>query len=88
MRGYAAELCWSPDVVLAAIRWGKAECTALRVWRSLMPCTSARAPQARLNRPNSSARVIAPTLGFGSFYNHFDSKDELFATAFAEVLER
>ena len=27
-------------------------------------------------------------IGFGSFYNHFDSKDELFATASAEVLER
>lgn len=27
-------------------------------------------------------------IGFGSFYNHFESKDELFATASAEVLER
>jgi AcrR family transcriptional regulator len=27
-------------------------------------------------------------IGFGSFYNHFDSKDELFATASGEVLER
>jgi AcrR family transcriptional regulator len=30
----------------------------------------------------------AADIGFGSFYNHFDSKDELFATASAEVLER
>ena len=27
-------------------------------------------------------------LGFGSFYNHFDSKEQLFATASEEVLER
>ena len=30
----------------------------------------------------------AADIGFGSFYNHFGSKDELFATASAEVLER
>jgi AcrR family transcriptional regulator len=30
----------------------------------------------------------AADIGFGSFYNHFESKDELFATASAEVLER
>jgi AcrR family transcriptional regulator len=27
-------------------------------------------------------------IGFGSFYNHFDSKDQLFATASEEALER
>jgi AcrR family transcriptional regulator len=27
-------------------------------------------------------------IGFGSFYNHFDSKDQLFATASQEVMER
>ncbi len=27
-------------------------------------------------------------IGFGSFYNHFDSKDQLFQTASEEVLER
>src|ERR1700720_1937472 len=27
-------------------------------------------------------------LGFGSFYNHFDSKEQLFRTASEEVLER
>ena len=27
-------------------------------------------------------------IGFGSFYNHFDSKEQLFQTASAEVLER
>jgi AcrR family transcriptional regulator len=30
----------------------------------------------------------AADVGFGSFYNHFTSKDELFDTAAAEVLER
>src|SRR5690348_12679 len=27
-------------------------------------------------------------IGFGSFYNHFDSKEQLFQTASAEVLEQ
>jgi len=27
-------------------------------------------------------------IGFGSFYNHFDSKEQLFQTASQEVLER
>jgi AcrR family transcriptional regulator len=30
----------------------------------------------------------AADIGFGSFYNHFDSKDQLLATASAEVMER
>jgi AcrR family transcriptional regulator len=30
----------------------------------------------------------AADIGFGSFYNHFGTKDELFATASAELLER
>src|SRR6185312_16407220 len=30
----------------------------------------------------------AADIGFGSFYNHFDSKDQLFQTAAEEVLER
>jgi len=30
----------------------------------------------------------AADIGFGSFYNHFESKEELFQTASAEVLER
>ena len=38
--------------------------------------------------PASRRSPTAADIGFGSFYNHFDSKDELFATASAEVLER
>ncbi len=30
----------------------------------------------------------AADIGFGSFYNHFESKDQLFETALSEVLER
>jgi AcrR family transcriptional regulator len=42
-----------------------------------------RADRASIQEITESADI-----GFGSFYNHFDSKDELFATASAEVLER
>ncbi|MGP8001098.1 MAG: hypothetical protein ACLPKI_27815 [Streptosporangiaceae bacterium] len=36
----------------------------------------------------ASANQTAANIGFGSFYNHFDSKDELFATASTEVIKR
>ena len=45
-------------------------------------------PRGAETGPASRRSPNAADIGFGSFYNHFDSKDELFATASAEVLER
>jgi hypothetical protein len=42
---------------------GKAESSVLPVRRSSMPCTIIQIPKIRLNRPNSSARAIAPMWG-------------------------
>jgi AcrR family transcriptional regulator len=42
----------------------------------------------RAERASVQEITDAADIGFGSFYNHFDSKDALFRTAFEEMLER
>jgi AcrR family transcriptional regulator len=44
--------------------------------------------EGRGERTSIQEITEAADIGFGSFYNHFDSKDELFRTASEEVLER
>jgi AcrR family transcriptional regulator len=44
--------------------------------------------EGRGDRASIQEITEAADIGFGSFYNHFDSKDQLFATASEEVLER
>jgi len=44
--------------------------------------------EGRGERASVQEITEAADIGFGSFYNHFDSKDELFRTASEEVLER
>ena len=44
--------------------------------------------EGRGDRASIQEITEAADIGFGSFYNHFDSKEQLFATASQEVLER
>jgi len=44
--------------------------------------------EGRGDRASIQEITEAADIGSGSFYNHFDSKEQLFATASAEVLER
>jgi AcrR family transcriptional regulator len=44
--------------------------------------------EGRGDRASIQEITEAADIGFGSFYNHFESKDQLFATASAEVMER
>src|ERR1700719_3100554 len=44
--------------------------------------------EGRGDRASVQEITEAADIGFGSFYNHFDSKDQLFETASTEVLER
>jgi AcrR family transcriptional regulator len=44
--------------------------------------------EGRGDRASIQEITDAADIGFGSFYNHFESKDQLFATASGEVLER
>ncbi len=44
--------------------------------------------EGRGDRASIQEITEAADIGFGSFYNHFDSKERLFATASGQVLER
>ena len=44
--------------------------------------------EGRGERASVQEITDAADIGFGSFYNHFESKDQLFETASSEVLER
>ena len=44
--------------------------------------------EGRGDRASIQEITEAADIGFGSFYNHFESKDQLFETASTEVLER
>ncbi|MBV8463263.1 MAG: TetR/AcrR family transcriptional regulator, partial [Acidimicrobiales bacterium] len=44
--------------------------------------------EGRGDRASVQEITDAADIGFGSFYNHFESKDQLFETASSEVLER
>ncbi len=44
--------------------------------------------EGRGERASIQEITEAADIGFGSFYNHFESKDELFRTASEEILER
>src|SRR4029434_5740078 len=44
--------------------------------------------EGRGERASIQEITEAADIGFGSFYNHFESKEELFRTASEEVLER
>jgi AcrR family transcriptional regulator len=44
--------------------------------------------EGRGDRASIQEITDAADIGFGSFYNHFDSKEQLFETASSEVLER
>ena len=44
--------------------------------------------EGRGDRASVQEITEAADIGFGSFYNHFESKDQLFETASSEVLER
>ena len=44
--------------------------------------------EGRGDRASIQEITEAADIGFGSFYNHFESKDQLFETASSEILER
>jgi AcrR family transcriptional regulator len=59
-----------------------------RTRQALIDAAAELIATGRGDRASIQEITDAADIGFGSFYNHFDSKDELFATASAEVLER
>jgi AcrR family transcriptional regulator len=59
-----------------------------RTRQALIDAAARLIAEGRGERASIQEITEAADIGFGSFYNHFDSKDELFRTASEEVLER
>lgn len=59
-----------------------------RTRQALIDAAAGLIAEGRGERASIQEITEAADIGFGSFYNHFDSKDELFRTASEQVLER
>jgi AcrR family transcriptional regulator len=59
-----------------------------RTRRALVDAAVRLIAEGRGDRASIQEITEAADIGFGSFYNHFDSKEQLFQTASEEVLER
>lgn len=59
-----------------------------RTRQALVDAAAALIAQGRGERASIQEITDAADIGFGSFYNHFSTKEELFRTASEEVLER
>lgn len=59
-----------------------------RTRQALIDAAAGLIAQGRGERASIQEITEAADIGFGSFYNHFDSKEELFRIAADEVLER
>src|ERR1700749_5261838 len=59
-----------------------------RTRQALLDAAVRRFPEGRGDRASIAEITEEADIGFGSFYNHFDSKEQLFQTASEEVLER
>jgi AcrR family transcriptional regulator len=59
-----------------------------RTRQALIDAAARLIAEGRGDRASVQEITDAADVGFGSFYNHFDSKEQLFETASGEVLER
>ncbi len=59
-----------------------------RTRQALIDAAARLIGEGRGDRASIQEITEAADIGFGSFYNHFDSKEQLFQTASEEVLER
>src|ERR1700749_1941305 len=59
-----------------------------RTRQALIDAAVRRFPEGRGDRASIAEITEEADIGFGSFYNHFDSKEQLFQTASEELLER
>jgi len=72
----------------AAARPTRLDRRKARTRQALIDAAARLIAEGRGDRASIQEITDTADIGFGSFYNHFDSKDQLFATASAEVLER
>ena len=71
-----------------AVRANRLDRRKARTRQALVDAAVRLIAQGRGERASIQEITDAADIGFGSFYNHFVSKEELFQTASEEVLER
>jgi AcrR family transcriptional regulator len=72
----------------AAPRVSRLDRRKARTRQALIDAAVRLIAEGRGDRASIAEITEEADIGFGSFYNHFDSKEELFQTASQEVLER
>ena len=72
----------------AAPRVSRLDRRKARTRQALIDAAVRLIAEGRGDRASIQEITEAADIGFGSFYNHFDSKEQLFQTAAEEVLER
>jgi len=72
----------------AAARPNRLDRRKARTRQALIDAAARLIADGRGDRASIQEITETADIGFGSFYNHFDSKDQLFATASADMLER
>jgi AcrR family transcriptional regulator len=77
------------DAALAGTpRFSRLDRRQARTRQALVDAAAQLIAEGRGDRASIQEITEAADIGFGSFYNHFDTKDQLFATASSEVMER
>ena len=77
------------DAMLAGPpRFSRLDRRKARTRQALVDAAVQLIAEGRGDRATIQEITDAADIGFGSFYNHFDSKDQLFATASGEVMDR
>jgi len=77
-----------PTVTETVPRPSRLDRRKARTRRALIDAAVQLTAEGRGERASIQEITDTADIGFGSFYNHFESKDQLFQTASEEVLER
>jgi AcrR family transcriptional regulator len=83
-----AEPVSAPVSAASAPRASRLDRRKARTRQALIDAAVRLIGEGRGDRASIQEITEAADIGFGSFYNHFDSKEQLFQTASEEVLER
>jgi AcrR family transcriptional regulator len=83
-----AEPVSAVEAAVAAPRASRLDRRKARTRQALIDAAVRLIGEGRGDRASIQEITEAADIGFGSFYNHFDSKEQLFQTASEEVLER
>jgi AcrR family transcriptional regulator len=77
-----------PAVAASAPKVSRLDRRKARTRQALVDAAARLIAEGRGDRASIQEITEEADIGFGSFYNHFDSKEQLFQTASEEVLER